>query len=65
MSLARAFRGFTPFANRVLVKRAVAETKSAGGILLPETAQQKLNIGEVIAHGEGYLDEVTYSGIQT
>ena len=65
MSLARAFRGFTPFANRVLVKRAVAETKSAGGILLRETAQQKLNIGEVIAHGEGYLDEVTYSGIQT
>ena len=41
MSLARAFRGFTPFANRVLIKRAEAVTKTAGGIMLPETAQTK------------------------
>lgn len=41
MSLARAFRGFTPFANRVLIKRAEAVKKTAGGIMLPETAQTK------------------------
>merc|ERR1711937_647267 len=57
MSLARAFRGFTPFANRVLIKRAEAVTKTAGGIMLPETAQTKLNIREVIAHGEGFMNE--------
>ena len=34
-------------------------TKTAGGIMLPETAQTKLNIGEVVAHGEGYVDEVS------
>ena len=27
--------------------------------MLPETAQTKLNIGEVVAHGEGYVDEVS------
>ena len=36
-------------------------TKTAGGIMLPETAQTKLNIGEVVAHGEGYVDEVSRS----
>ena len=51
MSLARAFRGFTPFANRVLIKRAEAVTKTAGGIMLPETAQTK----------EGFKEKVTVS----
>merc|ERR1712242_94752 len=57
MSLARAYRGFLPLANRVLVKRAETVTKTAGGIMLPETAQAKLNVGEIVAHGEGYVDE--------
>merc|ERR1711976_150370 len=48
-----AFRGFLPLMNRCLVRRAVAETKTAGGIMLPETSQSKLNIGEVLAVGEG------------
>ena len=34
-------------------------TKTAGGIMLPETAQAKLNVGEIVAHGEGYVDEVS------
>merc|ERR1711990_67963 len=57
MSLSRGFRGFVPFANRVLVRRAEAAKTSAGGIMLPETSQKKLNIAEVIAHGEGYTGE--------
>ncbi len=44
--------------NRCLVRRAVAETKTAGGIMLPETSQSKLNIGEVLAIGEGQRVEV-------
>ena len=58
MSLAKGFRGFVPLANRVLVRRAEAAKKSAGGIMLPESSQKKLNIAEVIAHGEGYSGEV-------
>ena len=27
--------------------------------MLPETAQAKLNVGEIVAHGEGYVDEVS------
>ena len=37
-----------------------AAKKTAGGIMLPETSQQKLNMGEVIAHGEGYMNEVSF-----
>merc|ERR1712071_345698 len=48
-----AFRGFLPMMNRCLVRRAVAETNPAGGIMLPETSQSKLNVGEVLAIGEG------------
>ena len=54
-----AFRGFLPMMNRCLVRRAVAETKTAGGIMLPETSQSKLNVGEVLAIGEGLRVEVT------
>merc|ERR1712228_176044 len=52
-----AFRGFLPLANRCLIRRAVAETKSAGGIMLPESSQTKLNIGKVMAVGEGFTKE--------
>lgn len=45
-----------PLNNRVLVKRSKAE-KSKGGIILPETAQEKPKEGEVIAVGPGRLDE--------
>ena len=42
-----------PLADRVLVRRVVAQTKSAGGILLPESSVQKNNEGEILAVGPG------------
>ena len=53
-----AYRGFLPLANRVLVQRAVASAKTAGGIMLPESSVQKQNVGTVLAVGEGALTEV-------
>lgn len=42
-----------PLGDRVLVKRAEAEEKTAGGILLPESAKDKPKEGTIIAVGEG------------
>ena len=42
-----------PLADRVLVKQAAAETKSAGGIIIPETAQEKTQQATVTAVGPG------------
>lgn len=42
-----------PLGDRVLVKIKTAEEKTAGGILLPSTAQSKPQGGEVVAVGEG------------
>jgi chaperonin GroES len=42
-----------PLADRVLVKRMVPVTKTAGGIILPEAATTKANQGEVLAVGPG------------
>ena len=44
---------FRPLHDRVVVKRADAETKSAGGIIIPDTAGEKPSQGEVIAVGPG------------
>ncbi len=46
-----------PLHDRVLVKRLEAETKSAGGIVIPDTATEKPVRGEVIAVGKGKLLE--------
>ena len=46
-----------PLADRVLVKPAPAETKTIGGIIIPDTATEKPLKGEVIAAGEGSKDE--------
>ena len=46
-----------PLRDRVLVKRIEAETKTAGGIIIPDTAKEKPTEGEVIAVGNGTLDE--------
>ena len=45
-----------PLADRVLLKRMKQEETSYGGILLPETAKQKQEMGEVIAVGPGKKD---------
>ncbi len=42
-----------PLHDRVLVKRVEEERKTAGGIVIPDTATEKPNRGEVIAVGEG------------
>lgn len=46
-----------PLADRVLVKPAPAETKTIGGIIIPDTAKEKPLKGEVIACGNGTKDE--------
>ncbi len=44
-----------PIGDRILVKRVESETKSAGGIIIPETAKEKPQRAEVIAVGHGRL----------
>ncbi len=46
-----------PLADRVLVEPAAAETKTASGIIIPDTAQEKPQQGKVIAVGNGKPDE--------
>ncbi|MEE9272061.1 MAG: co-chaperone GroES [Robiginitomaculum sp.] len=48
---------FRPLHDRVLVKRANEETKTAGGIIIPGTAQEKPSEGKVVAVGAGVRDE--------
>ena len=48
---------FRPLHARVVVKRIDAEEKSKGGIIIPDTAQEKPSQGEVIAVGPGGRDE--------
>ncbi len=44
---------FRPLHDRVLVRRVEAEAKTAGGIIIPDTAQEKPQEGEVVAVGTG------------
>jgi len=46
-----------PLADRVVVKKLDAEEKTSGGIVLPDTAKEKPQQGEVLAAGPGKLDE--------
>ena len=46
-----------PLNDRVLVKRLETEEKTAGGIIIPDTAQEKPQRGKVVAAGPGRLDE--------
>jgi chaperonin GroES len=48
---------FRPLHDRVLVKRIEAEEKSPGGIIIPDTAKEKPQEGEVIAVGPGGRDQ--------
>ena len=48
---------FQPLHDRVLVERLEAEEKTAGGIIIPDTAKEKPIEGRVIAVGEGTVDE--------
>ncbi|PZQ79945.1 MAG: co-chaperone GroES [Ancylobacter novellus] len=48
---------FRPLHDRVVVKRIEAEEKTAGGIIIPDTAKEKPSQGEVVAVGPGGRDE--------
>ena len=45
--------GFKPLHDRVLVRRVEAEEKTAGGIIIPDSAKEKPQEGEVVAVGSG------------
>ena len=47
----------TPLHDRVIVQPATAESKSAGGIIIPDTAKEKPQRGTVLAAGPGKKDE--------
>ncbi|MBK8684116.1 MAG: co-chaperone GroES [Bacteroidetes bacterium] len=47
----------TPLHDRVIVRPAAAETKTAGGIIIPDTAKEKPQRGVVVAVGSGKKDE--------
>ena len=48
---------FRPLGDRVLVKRVEEESKTKGGIIIPDTAKEKPQEGEVIAVGPGARDD--------
>jgi chaperonin GroES len=55
----------TPLGDKILVKRLEAEAKTAGGIVLPDTAKEKPKEGKVIALGSGkLLDNGKRAGFQ-
>ena len=48
---------FRPLHDRVVVRRVESEEKTAGGIIIPDTAKEKPSEGEVVAVGPGARDE--------
>lgn len=46
-----------PLGDRVVLKRAEAEATTSGGIVLPDAAQDKPQQGEVVAIGDGYVND--------
>ena len=48
---------FRPLHDRVVVKRIDEDTKTAGGIIIPDTAKEKPQQGEIVAVGPGERDE--------
>ncbi len=48
---------FRPLHDRVLVRRVEADTKTAGGIIIPDSAQEKPSEGKVVAVGNGLKDD--------
>ena len=48
---------FSPLGDRVVVRRVKEDQKTPGGIIIPDTAQEKPQEGEIIAVGPGAIDE--------
>ena len=55
--MAKAEIGVRPLHDRVLVRRTAEETKTAGGIIIPDTAKEKPQRGEIVATGKGRVQE--------
>ena len=55
--LMEGFMAFRPLHDRVLVRRVESEAKTSGGIIIPDTAQEKPMEGEILAVGTGARDE--------
>lgn len=55
--MAKAEIGVRPLHDRVLVRRAAEESKTAGGIIIPDTAKDKPQRGEIVACGKGRVTE--------
>ena len=55
--MAKAEVGVRPLHDRVLVRRMPEEMKTAGGIIIPETAKEKPQRGEIMAAGKGRVTE--------
>lgn len=49
---------FRPLHDRVVVRRIEAEEKTSGGIIIPDTAKEKPQEGEIVAVGPGARDEI-------
>lgn len=48
---------FRPLHDRVLVRRVEADTKTKGGIIIPDTASEKPMEGEIVAVGNGHVND--------
>lgn len=55
--MAKAEVGVRPLHDRVLVRRTAEETKTAGGLFIPDTAKEKPQKGEIVAAGKGRVTE--------
>jgi chaperonin GroES len=53
----RDFMEFRPLHDRIVIKRVEAEARTAGGIIIPDTAKEKPEQGKVVAVGPGGRDE--------
>ncbi len=57
--MAKSKVNIQPLSDRVVVKAAEAETKTKSGIIIPDSAKEKPQKGEVVAVGPGKIDEPT------
>src|SRR4051812_9004777 len=55
--MARSEIGVRPLHDRILVRRMAEENKTSGGIIIPETAKEKPQRGEIVAAGKGRVAE--------
>lgn len=55
--MARSEIGVRPLHDRILVRRTAEENKTAGGIIIPDTAKEKPQRGEIVAAGKGRISD--------